>query len=789
MADMLGEAANLQRPPVQESASATSRHVLGNHVKQAKPLVPEFSSFLDLDHGPTQPNHKLLTSHLQGENTESHESSQPKSDEPAEKKTKKTYRVGVQQEPKDFLEAAKKIQHPMSPQKVLPEPMKTALFDNLTMDPVELAKSRMRAVVTIKDMAKDLEKAEAEIKKGAPPSVQDVLNSKRIALWEALLRASEFPDMDIVEVVKQGADLTGEPRPSPLFPFDWKPAVTTKDELLQSSVWRRKALQVKHSDGKVEAKENELHQATMEEVKLGHLQGPFTEDQMNDLYGKGGWLFNKRFALRQGSAENPKVRVIDDCRRSGLNSAYTTTNKLELLDIDVLACALLSIAEAHATGWVDLGEHNSQKLVGPMHAAARQQTWLGRTLDLSKAYKQVPLSEGAQPMCVLGYYYRGQWRYYTTNRLPFGDTSAVYTFNRISRSIHHILSRFLHVICACFYDDFPALSAGFGASLVSKSMSLVLNLLGWDHAQVGVKASDFAEDFSALGVTVKLQELQMGAFTLENKEGRVPKIIQMLHKLKAQNKISKNEAAEIQGHLNFAQGFFTSKSLRFVLGQFDALSTMPGSSSSKKLQMLCDLTEHILVSLPPRRFSAGAMKKPFLLFTDGAWEDGVATAGLLLYNPDSDEVTTQEIEIPDKLLQFWLKEVGQQLICQIELYAYLAARSHYKTLFLNRGVIAWLDNESARFAASKGTAQAPTLTAMARVIQHLEIQYPSVVWVERVCSFSNPSDMPSRGRGAAAAKLFGGRHHDQPIQLEPGILQSIEALSKDLMSVIRDVGA
>lgn len=74
MADMLGEATNLQRPPVREIASATSRHVLGNHAKQAKPLVPEFSSFLDLTHEPTQSNHKLLTSHLRGENTESHES-------------------------------------------------------------------------------------------------------------------------------------------------------------------------------------------------------------------------------------------------------------------------------------------------------------------------------------------------------------------------------------------------------------------------------------------------------------------------------------------------------------------------------------------------------------------------------------------------------------------------------------------------------------------------------------------------------------------------------------------
>jgi hypothetical protein len=705
--------------------------------------------------------------------------------EQPDKKLKKTFRVGVQQEPQEFLRAAMDVPHPMSPQRVLPNALKTALFDNLTMDPVELAKCRLKAVVTIRSMAKDLEEHEKTIKEQCTPLVSEVLSSKRIALWESLLKASKFPDMGIVEVVKKGADLTGEPATSPLFPFDWKPAVASHQELLASSVWRRKALQTRAGDGEANDSAS-LHEATME-VKLGHLSGPFTEAQLDQKFGPSGWLFNKRFALHQGTPENPKVRVIDDCKRSGLNSAYTTTNKLELLDVDVLACALMAIADAHSTGWVDLGECETGKLSGPVNSVARNSEWLGRTLDLSRAYKQVPLSEGAQAMCVLGYYHNGGWQYYTTSRLPFGATSAVYTFNRISRSIHHILCYFLHVVCTCFYDDFPALSSRFGANLVSKSMSLVLDLLGWEHARIGVKATDFASEFAALGITVKLQELHLGHFTLANKEGRIPKILNMLHKVKQQGCISKNEAAEIQGHLNFAQGFFTSKSLRFVLGQFDALSKVQGASAARKLGMLCEVTEHILLSLPPRRFSACAMQKPFLLFTDGAWENGQATAGLLLYNPDNQELTVREIEVPDSLTKLWLQEVGQQLICQIELYAYMAARFEYKSLFLNRGVIAWLDNESARYAASKGSAQAPTLTAMARMIQQLEVQYPTVLWVERVCSYSNPSDKPSRGQCDAAAKLFGATYKEEKVMLGEETIKSVAALSKDLLLVIRDL--
>ena len=62
----------------------------------------------------------------------------------------------------------------------------------------------------------------------------------------------------------------------------------------------------------------------------------------------------------------------------------------------------------------------------------------------------------------------------------------------------------------------------------------------------------------------------------------------------------------------------------------------------------------------------------------------------------------------------------------------------------NVSVIAWLDNEAVRYAASKGSAVSPSLMAMAQMVQAMEVKRPSVGWVERVSSFSNPADKPSR---------------------------------------------
>ena len=49
----------------------------------------------------------------------------------------------------------------------------------------------------------------------------------------------------------------------------------------------------------------------------------------------------------------------------------------------------------------------------------------------------------------------------------------------------------------------------------------------------------------------------------------------MLEEVKLKGTISKSEAAQIQGHLNFASGFFISKALRFLVSSFARLADIP----------------------------------------------------------------------------------------------------------------------------------------------------------------------------------------------------------------------
>ena len=155
----------------------------------------------------------------------------------------------------------------------------------------------------------------------------------------------------------------------------------------------------------------------------------------------------------------------------------------------------------------------------PVHPEVASDAWSGRTLDLSRAYKQLALDRASRCLSVVGYHYRGRWVFFRCDVLPFGAIAAVYSFNRVSRSLHFLICKLLWGPCTCFYDDYPTISPNAFAAILSKAMSAMLTLLGWDHAKVGVKAVDFAASFNALGISVQLDHLNKGLSSYAIRKG------------------------------------------------------------------------------------------------------------------------------------------------------------------------------------------------------------------------------------------------------------------------------
>ena len=73
----------------------------------------------------------------------------------------------------------------------------------------------------------------------------------------------------------------------------------------------------------------------------------------------------------------------------------------------------------------------------------------------------------------------------------------------------------------------------------------------------------------------------------------------------------------------------------------------------------------------------------------------------------------------------------------------VTCRETFKHDWVNRRVLFFVDNESARFSAIKGGSVSPTMHDLVRLWDEPNKEWPALIWVEKVPSFSNLADGPS----------------------------------------------
>ena len=142
------------------------------------------------------------------------------------------------------------------------------------------------------------------------------------------------------------------------------------------------------------------------------------------------------------------------------------------------------------------------------------------------------------------------------------------------------------------------------------------------------------------------------------------------------------------------------------------------------------------------------------MFTDGCWENKHAGLGAVMVDTATGEKKVFSGEVPSALLRRWEQLVGEQLICQIELYAMVALHWMLKDTLANRRTIWWVDNEAARFSVIKGQSPSPAMRWLVREFYNFEVEAPTFSWVERVPSYSNIADGPSRAKPEEAMQLL-----------------------------------
>eukprot|EP00438_Fugacium_kawagutii_P001998 Skav208915 [mRNA] locus=scaffold787:29327:30871:- [translate_table: standard] len=482
----------------------------------------------------------------------------------------------------------------------------------------------------------------------------------------------------------------------------------------------------------------------MQEVEQQWLKGPFTEQEVTEMVGDVYWIATRRFPLVQSD----KVRLIDDALASGLNSGYGTSNKLQLFDVDLLVATILNLQKA---------SKNRSPLWGSCPKL------LGRTLDLSSAYKQLGAFAGQMWQRVLAVYdpQAKAARYFIASALMFGSTAAVYGFNRVSRSLWHILAHKLKLLHTVYYDDFPSVEFEATAESATQYTAELLDLLGWKFAREGKKAQPFSTVFEVLGIQVDLTQLVDGCLVLQNKPTRLKSLLENFSKFLEKKRVLPSEAASIHGILNFTQGQFMGAPLKPVMQFFSRVASEGWRSELvDELLVVCSYATSILHEAKPRIIQLGAITRPVVLFTDGAWEptaDFPSGAGMVLIDPVHDFRIVHEIAIPDEVLRSWKAKGKAQLIAELELVPIVVAFQKYLKVFQGRRVLMFVDNNAIRDAVAKGSSRSISIFVLLSQLQRLCMECHCLPWISRVPTKSNIGDFPSRGQASTAASLIGAQ--------------------------------
>ena len=682
--------------------------------------------------------------------------------------------VGVLRSPSESLEASLDLCHPADRFLCLPDALKTALYEIVTLGPLQITKQRLLAIQQLQSRALALDQEEMAYHATLPKHLQRVLKGKRILLFKQLLQESNYPDTSLAEDIAKGFDVVGVTPKSGVFQRKLKPALIGVSELANNAEVTRRALASSRQHVDDEAVLSVWKQ-TLEEAERGWLTGPFYDiDQVSAEVGSSKWVPTRRFPLQQKS----KVRVIDDCKESGINDALKTNEKLNLMDSDALATLLLHVSMTMTQQRCFLDLSCGSSLSGKIHegwgADNGGLTWQGRALDLAHAYKQLGCSQDTLWASVVQTMdpVQGKTAYFVSSVLMFGATSSVYAFNRTARGLWYLMVRWLKVLALNFYDDYPTIEPQKTSLACRAAMEAFLKILGWEIA-TGSKSPPFQETFEALGIAVELDGLPSGEFKFSIKPSRLRELVCTAQEVLSREVMSHSEAQSLFGKLLFARGQMAGVSLKPILDAIQRHMEYKGSNQlSSEMTMAMKTLIALLTNHKPRKFSWSDPHQPIVVFTDGASEGkpdcpSSHTVGSLLVDPVRQLRIVMDGVVDKRLVDLWFNNVGEKFICQVESYPVLCTVEMYIAEIRHRRVLFFIDNDATRHSFIRCSSQSPSMQALAFCFHRLG--HECMAWFARVPTDSNPADLPSRGQAAEAALLFQCKHVGQMFLSEASI--------------------
>ncbi|CAK0828484.1 unnamed protein product, partial [Prorocentrum cordatum] len=577
-------------------------------------------------------------------------------------------------------------------------------------------------------LTRALEQDEARLRESMEPGVRHVLRGERLLLLDEMAQAAGYPDCGLAAEAAAGLAVIGAAQRAAV-----ESAGPSPDPALDAEVER----------------------VTLEQEAAGLLSAPLVAEVSAAL--GPDWPPARRFGLWQGG----KAREIDDATEFGENLMVERTEKLDVLGLDEVAGLARCWAEA-----VDWDRRRaSVRLPGGAALEGRlSDEWsraeaarlAGRTLDLSKAYKQLAKRPEHRRYSVVTSWSTSRRRveFRLAYSLLFGETGAAFRANRFFRPLEWIFCKLFRVAVTNYFDDYPHLEPEVLAAGGHATALEVLRLLGWPPKEERPEDRVPRPVFSALGAHFDMSPLvEHGCFRVGNKPGRIESISKDLAMIEARGRVRRGELESLIGKCQHARsntfGRRGAAALQ-ALGEFRQ-TCAAGGRITPRVKWALWWWRRFLSYTRPREVRCHRRLPTLRPFTDGACTPRpgrlpLVSIGAVLCRTGAAPVVWGA-EVPGEVVARWQDRgvrTVEQVIGQAELAPAVVARLLWPDVLRQAVLLHWVDNEAARFGLIRGYSPVEASAELISWSQELDMARGTASWVERAPSLGNPADKASR---------------------------------------------
>jgi hypothetical protein len=599
--------------------------------------------------------------------------------------------------PEDHIKEALRLsQSDYTPTHVLPSALAASILVNNTLTEEELKFIRSNNLNVLCRLAK----IERSYKLSSGPGQR-----WNVRLLEELVKATDYPDKDVISSLSEGFPLTGLiPDGGAFEPSLKKTKVTRKPRLDKEHIEAVDRFLNNISEKQDDNTKNAFEVEVETEIVQGFADGPYN---LSDLKSPPQFV-SPRFPIVQGD----KVRVIDHLsfREKGskwgpsLNSSADVRHKVTMPRMGHIDEMLRRIE--------NIEDYKMLKL------------------DHQNAYKQLKIRESDRELATTAYRLGGKTMLTIPKALPFGSVGSVTAYLRVAMFHCFLIQTVMLGMILSYMDDFFACCKDTDWSWES---TVVFNDL-ISGAILKNKKTALDKEVELLGLVLSIEN---GGVVLRMSESKRTNLIEGINQAIASGHLDK----KLAGRLNFVVESMAGRTGRAI----SSVLVRHGGEVQMSIEVLMSLERMstLLLKLHSSRQLGRPVKaaKTICVYTDA---EGSGGAGIVIPTQRHTEGLFSAFTL--SLGPSWARRATD--IIPLELTAAvcgIATAACWCKLSTQDAIILYVDNSTAEVILGQGKSKMMDLNDVAgKLWSEIAAGLLPQVYLARVASKLNPADAPSR---------------------------------------------